>query len=365
MLSGAQNIFLDRDGHGEERGPSTYVKRFGGGRPRDLNALTLESRPSSPSRAQSSEVMLRSRLGSRQCLPTTQFSGSGGISVSKHSFCRKDKRLLPLLHPKDEEAFFHSPLSVTPNIEHCRNVTADVEDSANFNPQETVEDDAVASQQGVWTQPLEERFSLDDLRRLMHFFSADSDAFGNNTLESVEGTTGLRRGDSIGTETTKDVLPLLNGSSGREAPVESAKQSLELEEQPAPCEEQSQEHHPKRSFQGLTHTRLPQRTEEELQRVLLSSDPVNCGLEHDAYTRVLSETEFAQAVKIIIPSATDAELWTFLGRLTMKRRGVQRGMTFQRFWCLEVVTALRLLMDLFQSYSQRLNQIIALLVRGT
>ncbi|ESL10525.1 hypothetical protein TRSC58_01742 [Trypanosoma rangeli SC58] len=331
MITGAHNIFLDRDGHGEERGPSTYVKRFGSGRPRDLNGFTLESRPSSPSHAQSSEAMLRSRPGSRQCLPATQFNESMGISVSKHSFCRKDKRLLPLLHPKDEEMFFHSPLNMTPNIEHCPNATADIEDAVESNLHEAVEDDAVTSQQGVWTQPLEERFSLDDLRRLMYFFSADSDVFRNNTLESAEGTTGLLRGDSIKKEAAKDVLSALNGSSEREGPVGRAKQSPQLEGRLPSCEEQSHEHPPKRSFKVLTRTRFPQRTEKELQRALLSSDPVNCGLEHDAYTRVLSKTEFAQAVKIVIPSATDAEIMDLLGKVDYEAKGCTTWDDFSTF----------------------------------
>ncbi|RNF26060.1 putative WD40 repeat protein [Trypanosoma conorhini] len=331
MVTGAQNIFLDRVGHAEERGPSTCVKRFGGGKPRDLNGLLLGSRPSSPSRAPSPENVLRSRPVSRQCSPTARSVGSVGISVSKQSTGRKDKRLLVLLHPKDEEAFFQSPRTMKPNVEYSQKNPAGAEEAGEPDLQEAVEDDTVATQQGIWTQPLEERFSLEDLRRLMHFFSVDSNFFENNTVELTAEPDGLPRGDSIGDKAAKGGFPPPDGPSGGAATMESAKQPPQLEERQASYEAQAKEHPSRGPIQVPRRLSSPEKARENFQHVLLPSNPMNRGSEHDAYTRVLSESEFAQAVKIVIPSATDAEIMDLLRKVDYEAKGCTTWDDFSTF----------------------------------
>ncbi|RNF18042.1 putative WD40 repeat protein [Trypanosoma cruzi] len=330
MNTGAQNIFLDQDGQGEERGPSAYVKRFGGERPREMNGLLPDSLPSSSSYVLSPENTLCSGNGPQRFLFGMRFVGSRGTPVSKQNFGRKDKRLLPLMCPKDEEAFLQTLRKPTSSVEYPqRDYDGDDDD---LNATEAVDDDASAVQQGGWTQPLEERFSLDELRHLMCFFSVDADYLENGMLgpkadanrrpfsRNITGKTFMVRNCSS-----------LSRLSGGGKKMENTERHSQVEERENLCEERPQEHSSGVFIGPPGGAYQPVQTEEELQRALFSSDGLNQGSGHDAYTRVLSEQEFAQAIKIVIPSATDAEIIDLMRKVDYEAKGCTTWDDFSTF----------------------------------
>ncbi|EKF32509.1 hypothetical protein MOQ_003642 [Trypanosoma cruzi marinkellei] len=333
MNTVSQNIFLDQDGQGEERGPSAYVKRFGGGKPREMNGLLPDSLPSSRSNVQSPETTLCSRTGTQRGVFGMRFVGSGGTFVSKQNFGRKDKRLLPLMCPKDEETFLQTLRKPTPSVEYSQK--DDDGDDDDPNTTEAVvddDDDGSAVQQGGWTQPLEERFSLEELRRLMCFFSVDANPFENGVLEPKADANRRPFSRNI-TRKTFTVKPgsVLSILSGGDKKMEGTGRHSPIEEREKLCEERPQEYSPGVLIGPPAGSNQPVQTKEELQRALFSSDVINQDSGHDAYTRVLSEEEFAQAIKIVIPSATDAEIMELMRKVDYEAKGCTTWDDFSTF----------------------------------
>ncbi|KEG10850.1 putative WD40 repeat protein [Trypanosoma grayi] len=154
----------------------------------------------------------------------------------------------------------------------------------------------------------------------MSFFALGVDPFANHIAEmsSSDDASALK-------STTEKSLANRSrttvGSCHQASSTEHTKQSPPSEAQPAPSADKPSGKSRIASIRSRDGTTYPVETTKELQQVLLSADAMGRTTGNEAYTRVLTEKEFAEAVKAVVPSATDEEIMDLMMKVDYEAKG--------------------------------------------
>lgn len=329
-MSGAtKNIFLDYSGRPEERGPSTHIGRFGGTRPRDLNALTPKLQVSSPGDTQLPEGSTRGGSALQRQTLSARSLVSVGTSCSQSSYTRRDKPLLVLSHPKNEKGSVR--LSQT-RVAAADGVPLQNRDDASTTVQtgEADSKDVSISQHSLGVPSLEERFCLEDLRQLMCFFSVDSSLLNSPKLGVSTGTDKSVH-DSPTQKLCIDHSPVaLEGSKGVPL-MDFSGHAFTSKNHRESDDKQLLKVIPSASVCSRSGIHYAVDTKTDLQMLLSTHDTGIPATGHEAYTRVLTEREFVFAVKSVIPDATDAEIAELMKKVDYEAKGCTTWDDFATF----------------------------------
>ncbi|ORC90551.1 putative WD40 repeat protein [Trypanosoma theileri] len=297
-----KNVQMDRDQHTEERGASAQVRQFGGVRPRGLSGSSPPpSRQSSPSRAAS---------------PISWSAGSSATHIVQSTYGRKEKRLLALLPPPREEE--EEKLRMTkPHRDSAvksknENDMLNKENNLDRSNDEgaDAEDDKSVSQNSLGPQPLEEQLCLDDLQRLMYFFSMKCNVFDDN--KTISNDSPLKK--KLSSKTSFMRFPKVN-RLGEETEGRGHSRASRHSETPLVGDKKS----PRKMTTELYG--VPNETEEDneikidMYQLLMSYSTRGKSSSGESYTRVLTEKEFAQAVRYVLPGATDSEIMELMKKV--------------------------------------------------
>ncbi|KAH9578281.1 hypothetical protein LSM04_000065 [Trypanosoma melophagium] len=308
----SKNVLLDnnKDPHAEERGSSMHVKQFGGVRPRELSGSSPPlSRQSTPSRAIS---------------PVIWSPANSVTPVIQSNYNRKEKRLLALLPPPREEdeklrlTQKHRDSALKGDNEHSEkerksSVASSIDEAGDADDDDDDNNKSV-SQNSLGSLPLEERLCLDDLQRLMCFFSMKCNAFNSNRPTSERTSTrnnGLTaRPSFIPRHTSRKV--------GQETEVrEPSRASHHSEVQPVVSGDDKQTGKKTGTGSGCVHNDTEEDSEvkTDMYQFLMSYTAKGKSPCREMYTRVLTEEEFSQAVRCVLPSATDSDIMELMKKV--------------------------------------------------
>nr|CCC94201.1 predicted WD40 repeat protein [Trypanosoma congolense IL3000] len=298
------------------------VKQYGGVEPNDLVSLPSVSNHSTPAartRCGGGDRPVQGRRLPQN--PRTLCAPAIGCPESLAGF--KDRRLMALM-PESRSSeqsclqLLHSEGCKTISCEQLKAAT-----TSNASPRADAVGAAASHNSLRDILPLEEQLCLEDLHRIMVSFSSLADVAQSEASPkalSVRPTEGAYAESHFGSSFMSRCSPT---PVGKQSTVKTEKRVSYFP--------------PVKGKQMRGLRRLIMRTEagrqvtfgtkEELQQVLLGSwESGQYG--DDTFSRVLSESEFSQAVRSVLPTAEDEEILDLMRRVDYEAKG---GITWDDF----------------------------------
>lgn len=319
--------FSEKNAHGDEPVTAPRVKQYGGVEPRDMYSLPSVSVRSTSALMTSVDSCNRSPQCRRPSLTPRHTCNAVFAGTQAHGE-RKDRRLMVLAPPKESDGPRCIRLAPNGTLGSVHFESTNATGNRDTAAGEEGLDESGAYSQSSDVPPLEEQLCLEDLQRLMLVFSSTPSLPPVNDDASFERMTDFRRCGAA--------LPSQANSSCTNTET-NVKEDQSQGEQAASVEEnvgKAGSLVPKRSFiverrnkprgaltvNSRSGLKFVFENKEELQRVLTQA--WDCSQNFDrTYSRALSEDEFSQAVRRLVPAAGDDEIMDLMKRVDYEAKG--------------------------------------------